>query len=60
LKAATATAVNDFLAPLRQRRREFAEDPDLASRILRDGNEAANTAAEATLAEVRAAMGTVY
>jgi tryptophanyl-tRNA synthetase len=60
LKAATATAVNDFLAPLRQRRREFAEDPDLASRILRDGNEAANTTAEATLAEVRAAMGTVY
>ncbi|SMQ67492.1 tryptophan--tRNA ligase [Agreia sp. VKM Ac-1783] len=60
LKSATATAVNDFLAPLRQRRRAFAEDPDLASRILRDGNEAANTAAEATLAEVRAAMGTIY
>ncbi|SMG49205.1 tryptophan--tRNA ligase [Agreia pratensis] len=60
LKEVTATAVNDYLAPLRERRRAFASDPDLASRILGEGNEVANTAAETTLAEVRAAMGTSY
>jgi tryptophanyl-tRNA synthetase len=60
LKAVTAEAVNEFLAPLRARRRAFAADVELASKILRTGNEVANEAAEATLAEVRQAMGTIY
>lgn len=60
LKAVTATAVNDFLTPLRARRQALAADRDLVRTILRQGNEAANTTAEATLAQVREAMGTIY
>jgi len=60
LKAVTATAVNDFLAPLRERRAHFAADADVARTILRRGNETANALADATLDEVREAMGTVY
>ena len=60
LKAVTATAVNDFLTPFRERRQAFAVDPDLVRTVLRRGNETANTVAEATLAQVREAMGTIY
>lgn len=60
LKAVTATAVNDFLAPLRERRRSFAADEELVRSILRRGNEHAREIADATLDEVREAMGTVY
>ncbi len=60
LKSATATAVNDFLGPLRERRRQLAADEDLVRAVLRQGNEAANLVAEATLDQVREAMGTVY
>ncbi len=60
LKAVTATAVNDFLAPLRERRRSFAAEEELVRSILRRGNEHAREIADATLDEVREAMGTVY
>lgn len=60
LKALTATAVNDFLAPLRARRRELAVDGDLVRSVLQRGNEHARAIADVTLDEVRAAMGTVY
>lgn len=60
LKALTATAVNDYLAPLRARRRELAADGDLVRSVLRRGNDHARAIADATLDEVRAAMGTVY
>ena len=60
LKAVTATAVNDFLAPLRERRRAMSSDEDLVGSILRRGNEAALTVAEATLDQVREAMGMLY
>ncbi|MFK0240259.1 tryptophan--tRNA ligase [Microbacterium sp. NPDC090281] len=60
LKAVTATAVNDFLAPLRERRRSFAADEELVRSILRRGNEHAREIADVTLDEVREAMGTVY
>ncbi|MFF1539109.1 tryptophan--tRNA ligase [Microbacterium sp. NPDC058269] len=60
LKAVTAAAVNDFLAPLRERRRGFAADEELVRSILRRGNEHAREIADATLDEVREAMGTVY
>lgn len=60
LKAVTATAVNEFLAPMRERRRRFAADEDMVRSVLRRGNAAANRVADATLAEVREAMGTVY
>ncbi|AZS41814.1 Tryptophan--tRNA ligase [Microbacterium oxydans] len=60
LKALTATVVNDFLAPLRARRRELAVDGDLVRSVLQRGNEHARAIADVTLDEVRAAMGTVY
>ena len=60
LKTMTATAVNDFLAPMRERRRVFSSDEDLVRAILRSGNEAAMTVAEATLDQVREAMGMIY
>ncbi|CAN7475261.1 MULTISPECIES: tryptophan--tRNA ligase [Microbacterium] len=60
LKSLAATAVNEFLAPLRERRRAFAADPDLVRSVLRRGNERARGIADATLDEVREAMGTVY
>jgi tryptophanyl-tRNA synthetase len=60
LKAVTATAVNDFLAPLRDRRRGFAADGEFVRSVLRRGNEHARSIADATLDEVREAMGTVY
>ncbi|EYT60177.1 tryptophan--tRNA ligase [Microbacterium sp. UCD-TDU] len=60
LKKITATAVNDFLAPLRERRRGFAADGEIVRSVLRRGNEHARVIADATLYEVRQAMGTVY
>lgn len=60
LKAVTATAVNDFLAPLRERRRQLAADEDLVRSVLRRGNANANVVAETTLTQVREAMGTGY
>jgi tryptophanyl-tRNA synthetase len=56
LKEVVTEAVNEHLRPLRARRREYAKDRGLIRQILRAGNERANGIAEATLAEVRAAM----
>ncbi|MFD5144413.1 hypothetical protein [Streptomyces sp. NPDC058401] len=53
-------AVNEHLAPLRARRTELAADRGHVREVLRRGNERANAVAETTLAEVRAAMGTLY
>ena len=60
LKQVTTDAVNDFLAPHRRRRAELAAEPGLVREVLRAGNERANEIADATLAEVRTAMGTLY
>ena len=60
LKQLVTTAVNDFLAPVRARRAEYARDPGFARQVLRDGNERAHEIAAVTLAEVRAAMGMTY
>lgn len=60
LKKLTADAVNEFLAPHRRRRSDFARDPDYVRSVLRDGNRRANEVATHTLDEVHAAMGTAY
>jgi tryptophanyl-tRNA synthetase len=60
LKKFTTDAVNDFFADHRARRAELATDPQHIRDVLRRGNARANEIAEATLDEVRAAMGTVY
>lgn len=60
LKKVVTEAVNEHLAPLRARRTELAAHRGHVRDVLRRGNERANAVAETTLAEVRAAMGTVY
>jgi len=58
LKRLTTEAVNEFLADHRARRAAIAVD-DVAA-VVREGNERAQSIAEATLHEVRAAMGMLY
>jgi tryptophanyl-tRNA synthetase len=53
-------SVNDFLAPVRKRRNELLKDPAYLWAILEDGNLRANAIANATLDEVREAMGMSY
>lgn len=60
LKQVTTDAVNGYLAPHRRRRAELAANRDAVRDILARGNDRANEVAEATLDEVRSAMGTVY
>lgn len=60
LKAYVIDAVNTYFEPIRQRRAEFAAQPDLIRDIIHDGNARANVIANATLDEVREAMGMVY
>ena len=60
LKRAATEAVNEHLAPIRARRTELAGDRAHLSAILRRGAERATAEAEATLAQVRRAMGMAY
>lgn len=48
------------LAPIRQRRAEFATDPAAVYQMLKAGSEAANQVAAKTLSEVKEAMGLNY
>ncbi|MFE9456100.1 tryptophan--tRNA ligase [Streptomyces californicus] len=57
LKRTVTDAVNGHLAPFRARRAEYAKDLAYVRSVLRAGNERANALAEATLDEVREAMG---
>ncbi|MFE3902170.1 tryptophan--tRNA ligase [Streptomyces sp. NPDC059153] len=59
LKRTVTDAVNGRMAPIRARRAEYAQDMGYVRSVLRAGNERANAVADATLAEVRAAMGGV-
>ena len=60
LKKYVTESVNGYLAPIRERRRGFEKDLDYIKDILHDGNRRANEIANATLNEVRDAMGMVY
>ena len=60
LKAYVTQAVNDYFAPIRERRHRYENDLDYVKDVLAEGNRRANEIAEATLAEVRNAMGMVY
>ena len=60
LKRYVTEAVNGYLAPIRERRRELEGKPELVREILHEGNRRANEMANATLDEVREAMGMVY
>jgi tryptophanyl-tRNA synthetase len=60
LKALLTEAVNEFFAPIRARRAELARDPGFVLEVLRAGNAKANQIADATLTQVRTAMGMDY
>jgi tryptophanyl-tRNA synthetase len=60
LKKVVTEALNTELEPLRERRRQLERDPHVVTDTLRRGNAHANTVAEATLREARAAMNMDY
>ncbi|MCA0252176.1 MAG: tryptophan--tRNA ligase [Actinobacteria bacterium] len=60
LKRFVTEAINTYFAPIRARRAELAADPGHLLSVLRAGNERANQIADATLDEVRTAMGMQY
>ena len=53
-------SVNEYLAPIRARREELAAKPGYVREVLAAGNARANAVADATLDEVREAMGMAY
>lgn len=57
VKRRLAEALNDYLAPLRERREEFAQDPEKVLQVLADGTEAARPVVQATLNEAMTKMG---
>jgi tryptophanyl-tRNA synthetase len=60
LKRLLTDALNERLRPLRQRRRELADDPAYLSSILADGTNRAREIAAATLGDVRKFMYNAY
>ncbi|MBY4798390.1 tryptophan--tRNA ligase [Collinsella sp. AGMB00827] len=60
LKRYVTEAVNTYFEPIRARRREIEEDLDYVRDVIHEGNRRASKIAEATLQEVREAMGMVY
>lgn len=60
LKAYVTQVVNDYLAPIRERRHTYEQDLGYVHDVLAEGNRRASAVAEATLDEVRQAMGMVY
>ena len=60
LKRYTTEVVNEYFAPIRERREKLAGNLDYVKDVLHDGNRRANEIANQTLNEVREAMGMVY
>jgi tryptophanyl-tRNA synthetase len=60
VKQKLASALNDLLDPIRERRSEFARDPSIVDAALRDGTRHAQAVAAATMMRVRQAMGIDY
>ena len=60
LKKYVTEAVNEYLAPIRERRKAIAAKPGYVEEVLHEGNRKANEIANETLDEVREAMHMVY
>lgn len=56
LKSTVTEALNEYLAPLRAKRAELAQDRSLVDRVLKDGVARARAVAQETLEEVRTVM----
>jgi len=59
-KEGLAQVVNDFLDPIREKRKEFEGDEKYISQILKEGTEKATEEAEKTLKRVRSALNYSY
>lgn len=57
VKEKLATALNNFLEPIRTKRAEFSKNPELVSQILEEGTKKARAEAQTTLELAKAAMG---
>lgn len=60
LKALVTEAINDYFAPIRQRRQELSANEDYLLQVLHAGNDKANQVASETLDNVRKAMKMDY
>ncbi len=60
VKKMLTEALNEKFAGVRARRAELAADPGYLTTVLAEGNRRANDVADATLDEVRTAMGMIY
>lgn len=60
VKRKLAGALNGFLEPIRERRRQYAQDPALVERVIRKGSSRARVEAAATLRDMKKAMGLDY
>lgn len=52
--------LNNFLSPIREKRAQFEQDPELVERILKEGTTKARVEAQKTLEEVKKAMQLDY
>lgn len=57
VKDKLAAAINEFLEPIRARRKKFEKDPNLVENILKEGTQKARAEAQKTLKLARQAMG---
>lgn len=60
VKKYLAKIMNEFLTPIRERRREYEQNPELVVKILKEGTERAREEARKTMTEVRKAMKIDY
>lgn len=60
LKRVVTDAVNERLAPVRAKRAELSHDMGYVRQVLRDGSAKARAVGDATLDDVRSAMGMAY
>ena len=57
VKRVLTEVLNQFLTPIRERRAQYQADMSQVEQVLREGTERARATAQATMAEVRRAMG---
>lgn len=60
IKKRLAEVLNEFLEPIRNKRREFENNPEIVERILKKGTEKTLNVAEDTMGKVRTAMNINY
>ena len=59
VKKKLALAINDFLDPIRKRRKEYASQKGLVKKVIAEGSRVARVEAKVTLREAQTAMGLI-